>query len=702
MAGSVSLLFLVFACSGASATLASNRQATTPVESVVNLLEKLLQQTQQEGQDEAKAYDKYACFCKEQADGKLYAIDRANAKIALLTAEIKELTAAITVLNQDIAQMNREIESHKKTCTNEQAERDSEFAAYVKRREDLQAAVREADDGIELLKATKAPGLLQTTMTSILERAANLKASFEFAENPAGSVFHSDDIVQKIMDIKKMYNEFLNDNDTHEQQNHHTFAQAQAARFRQIHSLEANVASSQAEVATKETRKQLATDDKDQTVADRNADQAFLADLTNQCEDKAQSWDDRSNTRHKEIIAIANALQVLKAEVVGNYGANNKLVALFSQANTPGDVADVAQNSPLSVSFLERRLEPTNRKKRVALSTRQSKVLKAVSNEKLGMTKMISYLDEQAKKLKSDTLSALVMHMKEDHFVKVRGMIKDMIAKLQADASAEADQKTWCDDEMEKSMYKRDDYTGHVEGDSAVIAEATATVQRKEEEIQLLLQQVADLRKGLNEATELRSIEKAQNGKTVADATNGLAGVNRAIAILANFYNNALLQTGGSYTPPNADASGKTVGDYAPETFTGEFHGNQDAAQGITGQLQVIKTDFDRTITQTQADEDGAETIFNEYQADNDSSVYEKEDLMRQKRGEIVSEKSTLSDSKDDLKEHYALKAEALDELAKLQPACVSTGSTYIDRVRRREQEIDSLKNAYVILNEMR
>merc|ERR1719261_240975 len=102
------------------------------------------------------------------------------------------------------------------------------------------------------------------------------------------------------------------------------------------------------------------------------------------------------------------------------------------------------------------------------------------ASEKAGMMRMLSYLGEQAKKLKSDNLSALVLHMREDHFVKVRGMIKDMIAKLQADAAAEGDQKTWCDEEMQKSMQKRDENTGLIEGDTAVISEATATIQRKE------------------------------------------------------------------------------------------------------------------------------------------------------------------------------------------------------------------------------
>merc|ERR1719171_2938271 len=135
------------------------------------------------------------------------------------------------------------------------------------------------------------------------------------------------------------------------------------------------------------------------------------------------------------------------------------------------------------------------------------------------------------RQLKSKNLSALLMQMKEDHFVKVRGMIKDMMAKLEADASAEADQKQWCDTEMEKAMTKRDTNTGNVEGDTAQIAESTAAINEKEEEVQTLLEEISALTKGLNEATELRVKEKAENEKTVADSEAGLAGVNSLLVL---------------------------------------------------------------------------------------------------------------------------------------------------------------------------
>merc|ERR1719456_407681 len=103
---------------------AANAEKITPVESVINLLEKLEKQTMEEGKAEADGYDKFACFCKEQADEKLYSITKANEKISLLTAEIKTWTGEITGLGKEISAMNTEIDDLKGTCENEQTARD--------------------------------------------------------------------------------------------------------------------------------------------------------------------------------------------------------------------------------------------------------------------------------------------------------------------------------------------------------------------------------------------------------------------------------------------------------------------------------------------------------------------------------------------------------------------------------------------------
>merc|ERR1719375_145873 len=118
----------------------------------------------------------------------------------------------------------------------------------------------------------------------------------------------------------------------------------------------------------------------------------------------------------------------------------------------------------------------------------KSAFLQSRAQRKVILHKMMGYLQKQATSLKSDTLGTLMIQMKEDHFVKVRGMIKDMISKLEADAAAEGDQKAWCDTEMEKATSKRDENIGNIEGDMAEKTKAESKITKLEEEIQTLMQ----------------------------------------------------------------------------------------------------------------------------------------------------------------------------------------------------------------------
>merc|ERR1719262_1632191 len=113
--------------------------------------------------------------------------------------------------------------------------------------------------------------------------------------------------------------------------------------------------------------------------------------------------------------------------------------------------------------------------------------------------KVLDFFNKQAEKLNSMHLSALVLKMKEDHFVKVRGMIKELIAKLEEAANKEGDQKAWCDEEMSDATELRDNSIASIEGDLADMTTAKAKVEKLSEDIQLLMNEVSELKKALNE-----------------------------------------------------------------------------------------------------------------------------------------------------------------------------------------------------------
>merc|ERR1719161_476104 len=251
------------------------------------------------------------------------------------------------------------------------------------------------------------------------------------------------------------------------------------------------------------------------------------------------------------------------------------------------------------------------------------------------------FLQKQAKSLKSDALGALMVQMNEDHFVKVRGMIKDMISKLEADAAAEGDQKAWCDTEMEKATSQRDENIGNIEGDLAAKTKAESNIAKLTEEVQELMNENSDLQKALNEATELRNKEKAQNTKALADATGGLEGTKKAMKILKDFYDNAFIQI---------------------QQPDGEYAGNQGAASGIIGQLDVIKSDFEAVIDKTKSEEEDAETKYDDYKSETETDIGDKETSVKDKNAEIKDNKVKLSDATEDLKEHTTLKEDALQE----------------------------------------
>merc|ERR1719214_244331 len=205
---------------------------------------------------------------------------------------------------------------------------------------------------------------------------------------------------------------------------------------------------------------------------------------------------------------------------------------------------------------------------------------------------------------------AAQMSFAGDSFAKIRELIKDLIEKIKEQMEAEKEKKKFCDEELGKAVDRRDDMLAKTEEEANNIDGSKAAIAKLTDDLTEVEQEIAELYKSLNEATELRNEEEADNKSTLRDAKEGLEAVTQAIEVLKDFYG-GFLQTEAK-APGGRD--GKSVKDLAPEAETGEYEGKKDKGKGIIGLLEVIQGDFERAVSDTEEAEDKSKSEFEDYE----------------------------------------------------------------------------------------
>lgn len=195
----------------------------------------------------------------------------------------------------------------------------------------------------------------------------------------------------------------------------------------------------------------------------------------------------------------------------------------------------------------------------------------------------------------------------------------------------------------------------------------------------------------------MREEEKAENAATIEEAKAGSDAVKEAIDIIDKFYKTAakeevdlsMIQRKGPLDDmPDA-------GFEAGEAYKGA----QGGSEGIIGMLDVIKSDFERTISETKKAEIQAKADHLDFLTETGKSLAEKNmasDEKTKQHGQVVEEVVTDGES---LQTTSSLLQNAIKELLDLKPACVDTGMSYEERISRREDEIEGLKKALCIFN---
>merc|ERR1719387_2227000 len=304
--------------------------------------------------------------------------------------------------------------------------------------------------------------------------------------------------------------------------------------------------------------------------------------------------------------------------------------------------------------------------------------------------KLVSFLSQRAKETRSRLLAHLASRAAAGGpFDKVKKMIKDMIVKLMEEATEESEHKGWCDTEMGTNKQTREDKADAVSTLTAESEELDAKISKLGDEIAELSDAIAEIDAAVAEATALRTKEKAKNEVTIEEAKVAQVAVAKALAVLQEFYAGAARATAFVQQDPASDA---------PATFSKPYTGMGGSNTGVVGMLEVIQGDFARLETETATAESQADEEYTKFSDDSaQDKAVKSMDLENKNKDKTTAESDLLSTKKDIEATQVELDA-ALAYYEKLKPSCVDAGLSYDERVRMREEEIESLQESLKIL----
>lgn len=641
---------------------------SNPLTMVIKLLTDMETQGKADLQAEAVTYETYNQWCVDTKAATEAAIEQAQQEIEGFEATIAAKTAQIAEGEQKIADAEQQVAFKKSDIEGATKVRQDENKVFNQEYTDYTDSIYACEKAIETLNAVpeNVAGAEPTEVFAQLKKSLPSKKAFAWTQitsmlearslqAPAAVEKSSGPIIELLNQLRDQFVKENNELQTVEQNRQGAYDTEVATLRGEIDDLEGFISSKKREVANAKKAKGTAEKNKASTEASKAEDEQYLKDTTSGCNTKATQYAQRTENRNAELTAIAEALTILKGEA--------------SQAGAKQAYGATLLQKKKATSFIQMR-----------------------SQKLPDGSKLVDFLNLRATALKSKVLAQLAMAVKADPFVKVRGLIQDLITRLQEETKADLEKKQYCDDNMTRNKKERKDL-------NQLIAQQTATKESLEAEIASLTEQINTLNEEINtltaemaEADKLRGEQKAENEKTIAETAAAMTALESAIATLSEMYKkiggeSALLQK----QKPAAPA---VFGDEAYTGMTGE-------STGVMGLLDVILNDTTTLNTKTIEDEKSAATAHKEYMNTSETTKQTKTAEMQNAEIDRTKAQEDLTNTNADLEASNEQLTAKKEEWSELKKQCLATGVSYEERNKKRQEEIQSLQEALQILEQM-
>jgi len=656
---------------GASFIVGSNASESNPLGKVLELMDGLTAKVTAEGEAEAKAFKEYFEWCDEVNTNTQFEIKAAKASKEKLEAKIAKLAS-------DIEGAGTKIEELAKDISSATAELDEATAIRKKEHGEFVAAEKELVEGVDTLG--RAIGILEKEMQKNPAMLAQVQSSEGFQ-----GMLQS---IQAVVDAASF--------STRDRDHLLALVQSQHTAVDEDLSLGAPAAANyksqsggivevlgdmkeKAEGELSELRK-VETKSKGEFALLKGSLDAQLAqdnkDMDATKSGKAEAEEAKAESE--------SDLSVVTKDLAGAEGD-------LDTART--NCMQVAADHGATVKARAEELKVIAKARQIIAESSSGAVEQTYSFLQVESRDVASMVKKLARQHRSAALAQLASRISsvqkygaaagEDVFGKIKGLIRDMVEKLEKEANEEAEEKAFCDEEMAKTKSKKEELDATVAKLTSKIDQDSARSGELKDEVKAAQARLAALKKEQAEMDEIRREESAAYAKAKADLELGLGGVRKALDLLRDYYGSAsasLIQGEQPAMPKHHEKSG-------------------GAASSIIGILEVCESDFAANLAKENTQESDAAAAYEKTTDANKIEAATTEQDVKYKTQEFKGLDKTVSELSSDRDTVHEELDGVNDYYGKLKDRCVAKPESYEERKKRREAEIAGLKEALSVLD---
>jgi hypothetical protein len=637
---------------------------TNPVAKVLDLISGLQSKIISEGEAAQKAYDEFAEWCEDTSKNIGYEISTGKKTVDNLKATIAEETASIDALDTKLQELSSDIatdEADLKAASEVRAKEHTDFSVedkdLVEVVDTLQRAIGILENemqkgGASMLQLKNADNLaqafsamVQASMISTADASkltALVQSSQESDESegddalgaPAAAVYqgHSSNIIDTLGDLLEKAQAQLADARSTESIALHNFEMLKQSLDDQIKFASRDTADAKKAHSESSEKKSVAIGDLEVTSKDLAGDQQTKAGLHQNCLTKASDFEASTKSRAEELSALAKAKEVISATTSGATSQSYS----FIQTARLASATDLAKFE--AVRFVRDLAIKSNNPALAQLASRMASAMRLSSSS-------------------------------GDPFAKVKGLLEDMLDRLQSEAAADATQEAYCDKEMAESHEKEEDMKSDIAKLSTKLDQMSSRSAKLKEEVANLQKNLALLASTQAEMGQIRAEQNAVYKTNRPEMEQGLEGIKTALQVLRDYY----------------------AQDSAHSAAEG-------AGGGIVGLLEVCESDFSKGLAEMIATEEQDAATYKQETKENAVEKTLKTKDVEYKTKEYIGLDKAIGEASSDRAGVQAELDAVLEYLKKLDDMCIAKPDTYAVRKSRRESELAGLKEALKIL----